>query len=457
MLLGRNSEIKSLNTYYDRNNSQILVLYGEQNVGKTALIKEFMQDKPNFYYCAEPVCEREQRYKMAQWLAKKGIRTLKYPEFSEVFSTFNHEHSQKKVIVFDEFQNIIKSCPTFMEQLISFVHNSWNNQEYLVILVSSSVSFVENQMVQKIGEAAFELSGFLKLKELTFTNLKEYFPHYSTEECAYIWAILGGFPGLWKCFDEKLSLKENIIKNILLPNSYLYNYGEKLISSELRETAVYSTILSALSDGRNKLLEICEHTEFVRSKVSVYLKNLMELELVKKVFSVETEGNDFVQKGIYDINNHFLDFYFTFMFKYSSELQELSAQEFYKTIVFPSLKTFAGKYFSEICREYLEIQNEKNKLPIYVENFGTWVGKPGTIDIVGLSENNESLLALCLFDKPILSYDDYEWMLYCAKKAKLSTDNIYLFTVGRFDEKLSLEGKIRNNMKLLLLDNMFIN
>lgn len=252
MLLGRNSEIKSLNTYYDRNNSQILVLYGELNVGKSALVKEFMQDKPGFYYCAQPACEREQKYKMGQWFAKKGIRTLKYPEFPEIFATFNQEHSQKKVIVFDEFQNIIKSCPTFMDELISFVHNSWNNQEYLVILVSSSVSFVENQMVQKIGEAAFELSGFLKIKELTFSNLKEYFPHYSTEECAYIWAILGGFPGLWNCFDERLSLKDNIINNILLPNAYLYNYGERLINNELRETSVYSTILSALSEGKNK-------------------------------------------------------------------------------------------------------------------------------------------------------------------------------------------------------------
>lgn len=455
MLIGRNSEIKSLNTYYDRNNSQILVLYGSENVGKTALIKEFIQDKPSFYYCAQPVSEREQRYKMAQWLAKKGIRTLKYPDFSEVFETFNREHSQKKVLVFDEFQNIIKSCPSFMDELISFIHNSWNNQEYLVILVSSSISFVENQMVGKIGEAAFELSGFIKLKELNFSNLKDYFSKYSTEECAYVWAILGGFPGLWKCFDDKLSLKENIIRNILLPNAYLYKYGERLINNELRETSVYSTILSSLSEGKNKLLEICEHTEFARSKVSVYLKNLMELELVKKVFSVETEGNENAQKGIYDLNNHFLDFYMTYIYRYTSELEELSSEEFYKTIVFPSLKSFSGKYFNEICLEYLEGLNDKGKLPFEVDSFGTWVGKQGTIDIVGMSEDKETILGLCVFDKPMLSYDDYEWMLYCANKAKLSADNIYLFSVGRFDEKLSLEGKVRNNINLLLLDNMF--
>ena len=84
MIIGRNSEIKQLSTYYDRDKSQILVLYGEKYVGKTSLIKEFMVDKPGFYYCAFPAAEREQKYRFGLWLASLGVRTLKYPEFSEV-------------------------------------------------------------------------------------------------------------------------------------------------------------------------------------------------------------------------------------------------------------------------------------------------------------------------------------------------------------------------------------
>ena len=221
MIIGRNSEIKQLNTYYDRPKSQILVLYGKRYVGKTTLLKEFMEDKPGFYYCAAPASEKEHKYRFASWLASLGIKTLKYPEFSEIFKALGKDHTQKKVIVIDEFQHIIKSCPDFMEELISFIHNSWNNQEYLVVLSSSSVEFVENTMVSKIGEAAFELSGFIKLKELTFYDLKEYFNLYSNDECAYVWAILGGMPGLWACFEQKLSVKENIIRKIVKNKAFL--------------------------------------------------------------------------------------------------------------------------------------------------------------------------------------------------------------------------------------------
>lgn len=58
MLLGRVSELRYLNNYYDREGSQILVVYGQKHIGKTALVREFMEDKPGFYYLAQACSER---------------------------------------------------------------------------------------------------------------------------------------------------------------------------------------------------------------------------------------------------------------------------------------------------------------------------------------------------------------------------------------------------------------
>ena len=52
MLLGRTSELKHLNTYYDQEGSQIMVVYGQRNIGKTALLSSFVEDKPYHYYRA---------------------------------------------------------------------------------------------------------------------------------------------------------------------------------------------------------------------------------------------------------------------------------------------------------------------------------------------------------------------------------------------------------------------
>ena len=60
MIIGRNNELNQLGTYYNRDKSQIIVLYGQKYIGKTSLLKEFMADKPGFYYLCEPASEREQ-------------------------------------------------------------------------------------------------------------------------------------------------------------------------------------------------------------------------------------------------------------------------------------------------------------------------------------------------------------------------------------------------------------
>ena len=42
MIIGRNNELNQLATYYERDRSQIVVLYGQKYIGKTAILKEFM-------------------------------------------------------------------------------------------------------------------------------------------------------------------------------------------------------------------------------------------------------------------------------------------------------------------------------------------------------------------------------------------------------------------------------
>ncbi len=454
MLIGRNQEINQLNTYYERDKSQILVLYGQKYIGKTSLIKEFTSDKPFFFYSCEPLSEKEQSYRMGQFLARLNEKTLKYPRLQDVFEVFAKDRTQKKVIVFDEFQNILRSFPTFIDDIINFIHLNWNNQEYLFVLSSSSVGFVENSLISKIGEAAFELSGFIKLKELSFYDLREHFSLYTNEECAVCYSVLGGVPGLWKMFDEHLSVKDNIIKCIISPNGSLRNTAKELVESELRETSVYNTILTSLSEGKNKLNDLFDHTGFSRAKISVYIKNLMELELVEKVFSIDSDGRDNSLKGIYDISNKLVDFYYSFIFPNSSFLEIYSPDEFYSLIVIPGLRTYVDKYYKQICCSYMDTLNSRGRLPIAVEKFGKWLGKQGNIDIVAQSENGETIIALCVYDKAMLTYEDYEWLLFCAKKAMIEADYIYLFAGNRFDEKLSLEAKVRKNLKLLLLDSL---
>ena len=53
-----------------------------------------------------------------------------------------------------------------------------------------------------------------------------------------------------------------------------------------------------------------------------------------------------------------------------------------------------------------------------------------------------------------MQYGDYEKLLSSMGKAKLKADMIYLFSIQRFDEKLSLEAKMKKNLNLISLEDM---
>ena len=454
MLLGRTSELKHLNTYYDQEGSQIMVVYGQRNIGKTALLSSFVEDKPYHYYRARSASCREQRYNWGMELGEEDVKLLKYPTYMEIFKAIIRGEKEKKIIIIDEFQYIIKSSDTFMKELVSFVHSYWQQQNVMIVLVSSSIGWVENSMINKIGEAAYELSSFLKVKELSFEHMMEFFPGFSMEQCIESYAVLGGVPGLWEHFSDKISIKENISRYILDMHSLLRFEGQRIVEEELRETNVYNTILSSIAAGNHKLNDLYLHTEFSRAKISVYLKNLMELELVEKVFSYDTDGKENTQKGIYRISNHFVNFYFTYIYPNLTDMETMVGSEFYKKHIAPTFKSYVAEYFKTVCKQHIEKWNKWKELPIEIDRIGEWVGKIGNIDVIAQNEEGKTIVSICNWDKPLMRYDDYEWLLFCCKEAKIHVDYVYLFSVKRFDEKLNLEAKVKPNLKLISLEDM---
>ena len=167
MFSGRNYELQYLNNYYERDGSQIMVLYGEKNVGKTTLLSRFMADRPGYYYRARSASEREQRFLWGREL-NTGTDEEWYPTFTEIFNRIpdagviagntaagdsgnirvaaengTDMHTtyipvRKKVIVIDEFQNIVRAGGGFMRELCAFVRGR-KDAPVLVILASSSI------------------------------------------------------------------------------------------------------------------------------------------------------------------------------------------------------------------------------------------------------------------------------------------------------------------------------
>lgn len=451
MLAGRGKELQYLQKFYEKDGSQFVVLYGRRGVGKTRLLREFTENIPCFYFACRDASEREQQYQWGKELAGAGTVTEEFPAWQELFTGSLQSESLKQVFVLDEFQYLMKNGSGFMDEMTAFVEGLAGTRELLIILLSSSISWVENDMVKKMGRAAHKLSGLLKVRPLGFFEMREAFPGFSLEQAFGLYSVLGGNPGLWRYMSSDKSLRENISETILSSTGALSGEYRRILSEELRELSVYQTILSALAGGRQKLNDIYEYTGFSRAKISVYLKNLMELELIEKVFSYDTEGWEHVQKGVYRIRDHFLHFAFTYLYPNASRLEQLPAAVFYEKEIKPTFRRFMSAAFKEICREYVQREAAEGELPFTVSSMGEWAGKAGDIDVIAQSEDGETLLAVCMCEQEKFSYADYEWLLFLAGQAKLRTDHIWLFTDKGFEERLMAEARERENLSLILI------
>lgn len=436
MFIGREAELRFLEHYYVGEGSQILVVYGQKGVGKTALLKYFAEGKKNAYYLARACAAREQRYQWASELIEKGASISKYPEYRELFECIlSKDNAGKQLLIIDEFHHVLKADDSFMEELARFLKEE-SAPPVTVLLCTSASGWVENSMIQKIGSLASSLSGLLKVREMKFSDMRRIFPAYSLKDSVEVYAALGGIPGLWNSFSEKLSAQDNIIHNILNRESRLYEEMSMYMAEELREPAVYNTLLAAMARGCNKLNDIYAHTGFSRAKISVYLKNLMELDLVEKVFSFESGGYANAQKGIYRIANPYVRFYFRFLFPHQSMLQELNPQEFYEKTVRNYYPDFVEETYRKICREQLAGS---------YSFVGEWLGKTGSIDIVAKDAEGHIAVAACSYARQ-MTYEDFEWLLFQLKKAMIKPDSIRLFCEKDFDKKLKLEaasGKVK--------------
>lgn len=436
--VGRNAELRFLEQYYGRPGSQLVIVYGSKGVGKTRLLQEFCAGKGFAYYLARACSGREQCFQWGAELREQGLSMEKYPDYGQIFrAALSGVPGERPVLVIDEFQYMIKGGLNFFDRLTGFAEGGCDGRQVMIVLVTSAAGWVENHLVGKIGSKAARINGFLKVRPFGFLEMRALFGEYSMEEALHSYAVLGGIPGYWVNFSPKLTAEKNIIRSIVAVESRLHEEMEVFLERELREPCVYNTILSALAGGFYKLNDIYAHTGFSRAKISVYLKNLMELDLVEKVYSFETAGRANAQKGVYRIANPYVRFYFRYLFPNQSMLQQLTPEEFYKRKIAPTYEQYTEESYCLACRELMGRE---------YRTVGEWRGKTGNIDIVASDAGEEQIGVACCKWSGKMLHSDYERLLASMKKARIKTTDIRLYCERGFDEQLEKaagEGRVK--------------
>lgn len=444
------TDLKKLEEYYAKAGNHLLILYGQKGCGMQQLISEFMRGKKTFYYRCRQASAGLQNRMLGEELSRRFDVKLQKFTYDEYFNRIKTGDPSKLVLVIDEAQYVMKKDPEFAKSIIKLRMKRLYPGPVLILLTSSSLVWAKKEAAEAFGEDAKHIDGFHKVESLNFLEVVRAFPTLSVRESIKLYGVLGGVPAYMDRWNGEAGFKENICRHVLSENGFLYREAENLISAELRELSVYNTILASIAAGRNKLNDLFHETGFSRAKISVYMKNLAQFDIVEKLVSFETGGWENAKKGVYQIKNTFVNFWFKFVYPHMSELVQMEPEMFYDAYVAPELDSYLNRYFRDVCMEYLSILNQMGKLPFAVHKMGTWVGKEGSIDIIAQSADRQNIIGFCNWREPMMTMAMCEEMAKAMEQAKISSGHYYLFSATDFEP--ALKAYVQRDPSFQLID-----
>ncbi|MBQ9277717.1 MAG: ATP-binding protein [Lachnospiraceae bacterium] len=482
MFIGRESELSFLNDKYSEKKGQLVVLYGRRRVGKTETLREFCKGKPHIFYSCTQSTDKIQLAKFSNQIFKEDIPAKKYisdfPDWETAFRSLKDLPfgKKKKLVIIDEFPYLCKGN----RSIPSILQNLWDtelkDENVMIVLCGSAMSFIEKDLLAEKNPLYGRATGIYKMTEMGFYDAIRFFPNYSDEDKILAYAILGGIPHYLCQFNPEISVADNIKRNILSKGSVLYSEVDFLLHQELRETPIYNAIIEAVALGSTKLNDISQKSLVGdTSKTSVYLKNLIELGIVMREFSVGSKDKEKANsnRGTYSLTDNFFRFWYTFGFVNISQLEDGDVEGVYDYMIAPALDEFASHVFEDVCKEFVKNLQKKNALPFRYLQLGRWMGKTTVrdsgsssgfreseteIDLLGIGkEAKEYLVGECKYKKTKFNYSEYLDTLAKLMSLKETADFYYvLFSKSGFDKKIIEEAK--NDSRLLLYDlNQIVN
>lgn len=453
MFIGRQEELAFLEERYQQKQGQLVVLYGRRRIGKTETIRKFCENKQHIYYTCVECPDGQQLNAFSKRVLQTGMPAARYiSSFADweqaLKSILDIPGEEKKLLVIDEFPYMVRvnsSIPSILQKLWD---ETLKNENVMIILCGSAMSFIEKEILSEKNPLYGRATGILKMNELNFYDAVQFVPNYSAEDKIKTYAILGGIPHYLKQFDDHLTLEENVQKHILTRGSILYSEVEFLLRQELRETSVYNMVIEAIALGNTKLNDIYQKVQIDKAKLSVYLKNLVDLKIICREFSIDDGVKEQVnvQRGLYRITDNYFRFWYAFVFPNISELEAGDSKGVYEYTIKPELENYTSYIFEDICKEYLRLKNRRRELPFYFSKIGRWWNKTDELDIMAVDHTKKKcILGECKYKNASFSMSDLNHMLQ-KYNAKSTMEKVYywIFSKGGFTESVTTAAEVQN-------------
>ena len=404
-------ELSELDRLYRKGGFQMVVLYGRRRVGKTTLALEFGKDKPLLAFTAKVQSDALNLADFSRELYayfSVPVTTGSFSSWDDAFAYLASQASdQHLVFMFDEFPYAAGKNSSLVSSLQVAIDRLFTSTNIFLILTGSNQGFMEEKVLGVQGSRSGlgeknplfgRRTAQMKLAPFGYREAARMLGDTSVEDLVRYYACFGGTPYYLSLIDANDTFEQNAERLFFSKEGLLYEEPMMLLRQELREPAMYSSIMGAIAAGATKIQAIADRIGTDRTALGKYLETLMALGLVERATPFG-ESSRASRRGIYSLKEPCFDFWYRFVGPRVDVVEqnagELAARDALRA---EPLSTHVGHWFERICREWVIEQAKEDALPFSPLRFGSWWGTdPATreqddIDVVAAEATGKTVL-----------------------------------------------------------------
>ena len=385
ILVGREKELKQLESIMNSNEAEFLVVYGRRRVGKTFLVNTFFQDCYDFKLTG---------------LAKKGKRD-QLANFANSLNRYNKGDSlptpRNWYEAFEQLRNILETKRTkgrkrivFIDELpwidtkgsnlISALEHFWNDwavtqNDLVLIACGSATSWITRKILKNRGGLHNRVTQKMYIHPFTLAECKEYVDSrglgMADKEIAECYMIMGGIPYYLKNLRRGASLYQNIDEMFFMRDGRLDDEFNALYASLFDNSANYIKVVEALSTKNKGLTreELLKATKLESNgHFSTILSDLIDCEFIRSYRNYGTKS----RRALYQLIDPFTLFYYKFIRDNAG-----TDKPFWQYQVGTHKHdTWAGLAFEQLClNHYQQIERSLGIAGVITQVF-SWISPP---------------------------------------------------------------------------------
>ena len=399
MFVDREAELAFLDGILARQHpgpAQCVLLFGRRRVGKTALLRHWVQVNhlEHTYWAAEKEPAALQRRKLYARVLGLPIRQAPvFESWAELWEAIAQVIKERRhVLILDELPYAAESDPAMLSALQHAWDQLFKDLQTVLVLCGSHVRTMET--LQSRQSPLFgRLTGQWDLEPLPFAALRQFLPDWTLEERVAAYAIVGGVPAFLEWLDPTRTLTDNVRHVILAPGSMFVAEPAFLLYDEVREPQTYLAVLKAIGAGSHSLDEISNAALIGKAHLSAHLARLQELRLVERRLPalVHPSERHKSRQGRYHLSDAYFRFYFRFLAPHHDSLA--FEPDWVMRQVRQGLRAFVGQTaFEDLARQWVAQQGRTGALGFRPEVVGSHWSRSVQVDVVAVNWQQKAIL-----------------------------------------------------------------